>query len=98
MKTDDREIAADGEQDNARAVPPEVGIKLERAGQDLAAQKRSRTVADNDDLLGIAAARHLGEVTGETVDARVPFRPLAVAEFPGPDRVGQQIKQIGLTL
>ena len=33
MKADDRKIAADGEQDDARAVPSEVGVELERARQ-----------------------------------------------------------------
>ena len=80
MKSDDREIAADRKQDDARAVPPERRIELERARQNLGAQKRSRTVADDDDFLGIAGARDVYEVLGKTVDALVPFRPLAVGE------------------
>ena len=31
----------------------------------------------------------------KTVDPLIPFRPLTVGEFPGPDRVREQIKQIG---
>ena len=40
-------------------------------------------------------ARDLDEVLRKAVDALVPFGALAVREFPGPDRVGQQIEQIG---
>src|SRR5258706_14711648 len=96
MKTNDREIAADREQDNARTVPPESRIELERARQNLGSQKRSRTMADDDDFLGVARACDLGEVLRKSVDALVPFRPLAVREFPGPDRVGQQMEKICL--
>ena len=32
---------------------------------------------------------------GETVDPLVPFRPLAVGELPSPDRIRQQIEQVG---
>jgi len=96
METDDREIAADREQDNARTVPSEIGIKLERARQNLGPQERSRAVADDNDFLGVAAACDVGEVLRKSVDALVPFRAAAVREFPGPDRVGQQIEQIGL--
>ena len=51
MKSDDRKIAADGEQDDARAVPAESRIEPQGPRQDLGAQKRSRTVADDDDFL-----------------------------------------------
>src|SRR6266446_4547802 len=94
MKSDDREIAADGEQDHARAMPTEAWVELERARHNLGAQKRSRTMPDDDDFLGFALARSLDEVSGKTVDPLIPFRPLAVREFPGPDRVREQIKQI----
>src|SRR5216684_3926759 len=94
METDDREIAADREQDDARTVSTERRIELERARQNLGAQKRSRTVADDNDFLGVAGACDVGEVLCKSVDALVPIRPLAVREFPGPDRVGQQIEQI----
>src|SRR3954463_7439222 len=101
MESDNREIAADGQKHDARAVPSEVWIQFERARQNLGAQKRSRTVADNHDLLGVAGAllgvtgaRDVDEVLRETVDALVPFRPLTVREFPGPDRVRQQIEQV----
>src|SRR5258706_10826448 len=96
MNTADREMADNGKQDNARTVPSESRIELERARQNLGSQKRSRTVADDDDFLGVARACDLGEVLRKSVDALVPFRPLAVREFPGPDRVGQQIEQICL--
>ena len=55
VKADDREIAADRQQHDARAVPAERGIELQRARQHFGAQERSRTVADDDDLLGVAA-------------------------------------------
>src|SRR5258707_434902 len=94
MKSDDREIAADGEQDHARAMPTEAWVELQRARHNLGPQKRSRTVTDDDDFLGFALARNVDEVSGKTVDPLIPFRPLAVREFPGPDRVREQIKQI----
>src|SRR3981189_1389519 len=94
MKSDDREITADCEQDHPWTVPPESRIELERARQNLSTQKRAGAVTDDDDLLGLALARDPCKVLGKTVDARIPFRPPAVREFPGPDRVGQQIKQI----
>src|ERR1700681_2010268 len=95
MKSDDREIAADGEQDHARTMPAESRIELERARQNLGPQKRSRTVTDHDNFLGAALARNVYEVLRKAVDPLIPFRPLAVREFPGPDRVREQIEQIG---
>ena len=77
------------------ARPSEVGVERQRARQDFGPEKRSRTMADHHDFLGVAGARDLDEILREAIDARVPFRPLPVREFPGPDRVGQQIEQIG---
>ena len=71
---------------------------MQGAGQHLGTQKRSGTVADNDDLIGVAFARDLDEVLRKAVDALVPFGPRAMGEFPGPDGVGQQIEQVGLVL
>src|SRR6267142_5586082 len=96
METDDREIAADREQDNARTVPSEIRIELERARQNLGPQERSRTVADDNDFLGVTAACDVGEVLRKSVNTLVPIRAATVREFPGPDRVGQQIEQIWL--
>src|SRR5258708_26670938 len=89
-KAAEREITADRQQDHARAMPPEAWVELERARQNFRSQERSRAVADDDDLLGVALACDLCKVLGKTVDALVPFRPLAVREFPGPDPVGPQ--------
>src|SRR6476646_4898011 len=94
MKSEDREIAADGEQDHAWAMPAEVLVALQRARHNLGPQKRSRTVADHDDFIGFARPRNVDEVLGKTVDPFIPFRPLAVREFPGPDRVREQIQQV----
>src|SRR5229473_8416995 len=94
MKSDDREIAADGEQDHTRAMPTKSRIELQRARHNLGPQKRSRTMTDDDDFLGFALARNVDEVSGKTVDPLIPFRPLAVREFPGPDCVREQIKHV----
>src|SRR6266403_3455157 len=94
MKPDDREIAADGQQDHPRAMLAEAWVELQRARHNLGPQKRSRTVTDNDDFLGFALARNVDEVLSKAVDPLIPLRPLAVREFPGPDRVREQIKQI----
>src|SRR5260370_28726887 len=94
MKSHDREIAADRQQDNARAVPSEAWVELERARQDLGSQERTRTVADDDNFLGVAGARDVGEVLRKTVDALVPFRPMTVGEYQGPERVRQARDQI----
>src|SRR4051812_33808168 len=95
MEANDRKIASDGQQCDAGPMPPEMRIELQRACQDLGAQKRPRTVADDHDLLSIAVARGLDKMLREAVDALVPFRTPAMGEFPGPDRVSQQIKHIG---
>src|SRR6266403_1821687 len=94
MKPDDREIAADGQQDHPRAMLAEAWVELQRARHNLGPQKRSRTVTDNDDFLGFALARNVDEVLSKAVDPLIPLRPLAVREFPGPDRVREQIKQV----
>ena len=52
-------------------------------------------MTDDDDLLGVTGAGDLRQILGKTVDTLVPFRPRAVREFPGPDRVAEQIEQIG---
>jgi hypothetical protein len=55
-------------------------------------------MADNDDLVGVAGPRDLGQILRETVDALVPFGSLAVRELPGPDRIAEQIEHVGLVL
>ncbi len=75
-------------------MPTEAWVELQRARHNLGPQKRSRTVADDEDFLGFALARNVDEVFCKTVDPLIPLRPLAVREFPGPDRVREQIKQI----
>ena len=96
VETDDRKVAADREQDDTRAVAAERRIELQGAGEHLGAEERPGTVADNDDFIGVAFARDLDEVLCKAVDARVPIGACAVGEFPGPDRVAQQIEQVGL--
>src|SRR5260370_37943447 len=76
MKSDDREITADRKQDEAWAVTPEAWVELERARQNFRPQKRSRAVADSDDILGLALASELCKVFGKTVDSLGPLRPL----------------------
>src|SRR5258707_700911 len=88
MKSDNREIATNGEQNHPRAMPAEVLVALQRARHNLGPQKRSRTVADDDDFIGFALARNVDQVLGKTVDPFIPFRPLAVREFPGLDGPG----------
>src|SRR4051794_16900416 len=73
VETHDRQISADRQQGDPRAVPADIGIELERAREDFDTQKRSRTMADDDDSLGVAAGGNLHEVFCETVDALVPF-------------------------
>src|ERR1700687_6332483 len=95
MKPDDRKIAADAEQDHARTMPAERRTELKRARQNLGPQKRSRTVTDHDNFLGAALASNVYEVLRKAVDPLIPFRPLAVREFPGSDRLREEIKQLG---
>ncbi len=95
VESDDRIIAAERQQHDSGAVAAERGVAFERAGQNLGAQERPRAVADQDDLLGVAVADHLAEIVGEAIDALIPFRPLPVRKLPGPDRVAQEIEQIG---
>src|SRR5258708_10555880 len=92
MKSDDREIAADGQQDHPWAMLAEAWVELQRARHNLGPQKRSRTVTDNDDFLGFALARNVDEALSKAVDPLIPLRPLAGIQTPGPDRLLEQIK------
>src|SRR3569623_7410 len=53
---------------------------------------------DQHDLFRIRGASDLTEMLGEAVDTLVPFGPTAMRELPGPDRVAEQIEQVGLLL
>ena len=52
-------------------------------------------MADDDDFFGVGALGDVDQMLREAVDALVPFRALAVREFPGPDRVAQEIEHVG---
>src|SRR6185295_8057106 len=94
VEPDDREISANRQQYDARAVPPQSGIEFQCPRQHFGAEKRSRTVADDDDFLGVAAAGDINEMLGKAVDTLVPFGTFAVRELPSPDRVAQEIEHI----
>ena len=96
VEADDRVVAAERQQHDARAMLAERRIELQGTRQDFRAEKRSRTVPDQNDLLGFAGLRDVADMLREAVEPLVGREgALAVRELPGPDRVAHEIEQVG---
>src|SRR5262249_57953449 len=75
---DDRIVAAERQQHDARAVPAEFRVTFEGARENFGAEERARAVTDQYDLLCLGVARDLAEMLREAVEPRIPFWQLAV--------------------
>ena len=62
----------------ASAVPAEPGVEFQRARHDLGAEERAGGVADQHDLLGVAAAHDVAQILREAVEPFIPLRTLAM--------------------
>src|SRR5207244_10197374 len=72
VEPDDRQVAADGQQHDARPVAAESRVELERPRHDLGTEEGPRTVADDDDFLGVTAGGDVDKMAREPVDALIP--------------------------